>query len=177
MIITLCGSARFEPWFHAWNEFLGLMGHSVFGLSSYPSAHNGMRQWYSNEQKEILDAVHRDKIAISEAILVLNVFAYIGESTLAEIACAKTCGVPTIAYLESWGKGLGIGPNHRKDIRAACERFTGSVSSASPIETSECVSRPSAWHLLRDHPAGVYRSKCVTQLHERIQQAIGTDWG
>ena len=178
MIITLCGSARFEPWFHAWNEFLGLMGHCVFGLSSYPSAHGGKKHRYSDAEKQTLDEVHRDKINASDAVLVLNVFAYIGESTLAEIKFAKTCCITT-AYLESWGKGCGIGPNHRKEIRRACARFSdiGKASSASPIETSECIARPSAWHLLRDQPAGEYRSKCVTRLHERIRQAIGTDWG
>jgi hypothetical protein len=29
MIITLCGSSRFEPWFHAWNQALSLSGHVV----------------------------------------------------------------------------------------------------------------------------------------------------
>lgn len=40
MIITLCGSSRFEAWFHMWNQALGLAGRCAFGLSSYPYGEN-----------------------------------------------------------------------------------------------------------------------------------------
>ncbi len=109
MIITLCGSARFEPWFHAWNEALSLAGHCVFGLAAYPSQHDGTKEWYTQQQKEIIDAVHLGKIATSHAVLVLNVFAYIGESTLKEIEYALSKGKETY-FLESWGAGYGLDP-------------------------------------------------------------------
>lgn len=84
MIITLCGSSRFEPWFRLWNEALGLAGHPSFGLCAWPSR-KSRREWYTAEQKTTLDRVHLTKIERSDAILVLNVFAYMGESTLSEL--------------------------------------------------------------------------------------------
>ena len=64
MIITLCGSARFEAWYHMWNEALSLAGHRVFGLASYPSMHEGEKSWYTPEQKVTLDMVHKQKIQV-----------------------------------------------------------------------------------------------------------------
>jgi hypothetical protein len=39
MIITLCGSARFEETFKQVNEDLSLNGHIVLSLAVYPSDH------------------------------------------------------------------------------------------------------------------------------------------
>lgn len=92
MIITLCGSARFEEEFKKWNERLTLQGHVVFTLSGYPSYHGGQKDWYKSEQKRILDEVHCKKIDASDAILVLNYDNYIGESTAREIQHAINTG-------------------------------------------------------------------------------------
>lgn len=89
MIITLCGSTRFEPYFHMWNEALSLAGHVVFGLASYPSTHGGNKNWYTADEKRILDEVHFKKIEASWAILILNIDGYIGESTRNEIGHAR----------------------------------------------------------------------------------------
>jgi hypothetical protein len=134
MIITLCGSARFEPWFHIWNRALGLAGHCVFGLSSYPSEHGGNKDWYTPRDKVVLDAVHRDKIAASDAVLILNAFAYIGESTLSEVNFA--IGAKRDVYmLESWGKGCGVGRNHFDTLRCAAKAL-GVSGARSPIEAT-----------------------------------------
>gem|GEM_PF-1889936 len=112
MVVTLCGSARFEPWFHMWNEALGLAGHMVFALSSYPSQHDGNKDWYSESEKAVLDAVHLRKIERSDAVVVLNVFGYLGESTRREIAFAEELRKP-LYYLESWGEGVvTVSHNH-----------------------------------------------------------------
>jgi len=133
MIITLCGSTRFEPWFHIWNEMLSLSGHQVFGLASYPSQHGGVKEWYTPEEKQILDDVHKAKIDLSDAILVLNVFAYIGESTMAEIVHAREEGCKVYA-LESWKQGLGVGPNHKDDVIEAKRRYVP-ADYVSPMDT------------------------------------------
>jgi hypothetical protein len=161
MIITLCGSARFESWFHLWNKVLSLAGHAVFALGAYPSMNSGGKDWYTSAQKEVLDAVHLDKIAASEAVLVLNPFAYIGESTLREIDFAMTQRKQQrkqLFFLESWGKGLGIGAMHTETIRKVARRFDVPVGYGSPIET---CAFPSPWdrHLLG--PAGEERSALV----------------
>lgn len=92
MIITLCGSNRFEKWFKAWNEALTLAGHTVLTVAVYPSDKAGGKDWYTKEQKEVLDQVHKDKILISDAILLINVCGYMGESTLAELRYAEKIG-------------------------------------------------------------------------------------
>lgn len=88
MRICLCGSARFERDFKHWNKVLSLFGHTVYSLAVYPSDESG-KDWYTPEQKVVLDQVHFNKIFFSEAILVLNVDGYIGTSTQNEINFAR----------------------------------------------------------------------------------------
>jgi hypothetical protein len=171
MIITLCGSARFEPWFHMWNEALSLSGHCVFALSSYPSLNAGEKDWYTEEQKKVLDAVHKGKIDASHAILVLNVFAYVGESTLSEIVHAKEHR-KKLYSLESWGEGNGVGTNHFLHVRDAALRHIGRPHFGSPISTVH-DGRPfyGPWELLP--PGGVERTAIVARLKKREAEALG----
>lgn len=99
MIVTLCGSNRFEAEYREWNEKLSLLGHVVFTLTSYPSFHGGVKDWYTPEQKEMLDRVHLAKIKHSDAILVLNKGGYIGYSCAREIVYAESLGVQ-VRFLE-----------------------------------------------------------------------------
>lgn len=135
MIITLCSSARFERWFHAWTEALGLSGHAAFGLCAYPSLHDGDKDWYTPEQKLTLDAVHRAKIAASDAVLVLNPFAYLGESTLAELRHAEALR-KRVFVLESWGRGNGITSAHNSVVRAAAAALGVPAGYGSPVDTT-----------------------------------------
>lgn len=112
MRITLCGSARFESAFHEWNEKLTLEGHVVYGLAVYPSWHGDVKGWYTDEQKEILDRVHKMKIDNSEAVVILNVDRYVGDSTRSEIKHAadsrKNIYVLEPVLLETWPKGVVV---------------------------------------------------------------------
>lgn len=92
MKITLCGSARFQHEFEAWNEALTLAGHIVYSLAVLPSFHNGEKSWYTDAQKQTLDLAHLAKIEESNAIVVLDVNGYIGESTKREIEWAEMRG-------------------------------------------------------------------------------------
>jgi len=84
MRITLCGSTRFKAEFEAWNRILSLMGHIVYSVSCY--GHSG--DILSEEQKIMLDKVHKAKILNSDMIFVLDVGEYIGSSTRSEIEFA-----------------------------------------------------------------------------------------
>lgn len=88
MIFTLCGSARFEPAWHEANKQLALVGHICFSLTTFPSI-EGDRLWYTPGQKEMLDLVHLAKIDHSDAVLMLNVDDYLGESSRRELAWAR----------------------------------------------------------------------------------------
>jgi hypothetical protein len=166
MIITLCGSARFENHFHTWNEALSLSGHCVFGLGSYPSFHAGEKNWYTQEEKTILDAVHKGKIETSHAILVLNAFAYLGESTLSEIAFARE-KKKDVYFIESWGKGCGIGTYHSARVREQAASF-GVKDYGSPIDTSASLRNRQPWDLLP--PAGALRTSIVMNLKHRLDR-------
>ncbi len=89
MRLTLCGSAKYEARFHEWNEKLTLAGHVVYGLGVYPSHKNNDKNWYSEEQKGMLDRVHFAKIDNSDGIVVLNEDGYFGQSTKNEISWAR----------------------------------------------------------------------------------------
>lgn len=92
MIITLCGSARFNSLFRSWDEKLTLEGHTVFNLSVDPRDKEGVKDWYDERTKMLLDLAHLRKILYSDAIVVINKDGYVGESTSREIAWAKTLG-------------------------------------------------------------------------------------
>ena len=100
MKFTICGSAKFEPLWHEWNKKLGLMGHHAYGLMTYPSI-EGNKDWYSADQKELLDLMHFAKIEDSDAILVLNKDNYIGYSTNREIMWARIRG-KLVFWLEAY---------------------------------------------------------------------------
>jgi hypothetical protein len=89
MRLTLCGSARFEGMFHKWNKDLTLAGHTIYALAVYPSFMDGDKNWYSEEQKTLLDLVHLDKILNSDGIVVIDVNEYYGDSTRREITWAR----------------------------------------------------------------------------------------
>lgn len=95
MKITLCGSTRFKDAFTAANAELSLRGHVVYSCALWGHAGDAL----TDRQKLMLDAVHFAKIANSDAILVLNVDDYVGESTRRELYFAKAIG-KDIYFLE-----------------------------------------------------------------------------
>lgn len=163
MIVTLCGSARFEDHFKTWNEALTMAGHTVFTLTRYASE-KGRKNWYSDAEKQALDEAHKRKINASEAVLVLNVFGYMGLSTLAEVEHAKARKKKLYA-LESWGKGNGIGGNHFDYVRAACRRIVPEYQG-SPIDTTSNSGFRYAYDLLDDVVTGERQRNLVVMVGE-----------
>lgn len=96
MIITLCGSTKFKPWFEAVEANLSLQGHVVLNVSSYSHYYNLK---LTPEEEEILCNIHLKKIDLSNAIYVINKNGYIGDSTANEIEYAKNLN-KKIFYLE-----------------------------------------------------------------------------
>lgn len=158
MNIALCGSARFEDYFKFWNEMLSLYGHTVYTLSVYPSQKESGKDWYSEEEKTTLGQVQLDNVDNSDAIFVINPFAYLGESTLREIAFAEQTG-KQIFCLESWGEGNGVGDNHYKHLQKLAEWFQVPKYFGSPIKTSSFHHRTSPFLL---GGASEVRSKIFT---------------
>lgn len=88
-IITLCGSTKFKDEILAWNRDLTLGGAIVLMPGVF--AHSG--DYITEQQKEELDQLHKRKIAMSDAIVVVNPNGYIGNSTREEIGFAKALGL------------------------------------------------------------------------------------
>lgn len=86
-IWTLCGSAKFEKDFHDWNRYLSFCGDIVLSLVAFPSI-MGDKNWYTPQQKAVLDIIHFKKIYASTHVMILNRDNYIGESTMRELLYA-----------------------------------------------------------------------------------------
>ena len=93
-IITLCGSTRFKEDFERINRELTLAGNIVISVGCF--GHAG--DVFTEEQKAMLDDIHKRKIDMADSIHVINVGGYIGDSTRSEIEYAKKMG-KKITYL------------------------------------------------------------------------------
>ena len=94
-VITLCGSTRFKEDFERVNRELTLLGNIVISVGAF--GHAG--DTFTEEQKVMLDDIHKRKIDMADAIYVINRDGYIGESTKSEIAYAVRMG-KQIIYME-----------------------------------------------------------------------------
>lgn len=88
MKITICGSLRYEREVQEWHERLAFVGHTIYCMVVLPSQKGDNKDWYTPEQKQTLDLLHLSKIEESDAIFVVDVDGYIGESTKREIEWA-----------------------------------------------------------------------------------------
>ena len=95
-VITICGSMRFSKEMMKIAEELELKD----GYAVIQCVYNVDGQKYEGINASILDKIHRKKIDISEAIYVVNIDGYIGNSTRNEIEYAKNNGKEVI-YHES----------------------------------------------------------------------------
>jgi len=91
-VITLCGSTRFKDDFERVNKMLTLSGNIVISVGCY--GHSG--DVFTEEQKVMLDDIHKRKIDMSDAIYVINKDGYIGASTRSEIRYAIAHGKQVI---------------------------------------------------------------------------------
>ena len=95
-IITLCGSIKFQKEMMIVAEKMALEGDCIL-TPVYPTIENLKR---SEEQLQKLKEEHFKRIELSDAILVINVNNYIGNSTSLEIQYAKELGKEIIYYTD-----------------------------------------------------------------------------
>lgn len=93
-VITLCGSTRFKYEFIEVQKELTLMGYIVISVGLF--GHSG--DIITEEQKVMLDDMHKRKIDMADEIFVVNKNGYIGSSTQSEIDYANEHKKP-IRYL------------------------------------------------------------------------------
>lgn len=96
-IITVCGSLKFMKEMMIITEKLELEGNCMLS-PIYPTKPD--KDAYTEEEALMLDKMHKEKIKISDAILVVDVNNYIGISTKSEIEFAKSLGKEIIYYTD-----------------------------------------------------------------------------
>ena len=95
-IITLCGSLKFQKEMMVVAEKMALEGNCIL-TPTYPVIENIE---ITEEQIAMKKEAHFKRIEISDAILVVNVNNYIGDSTNLEIDYAKKLGKEIIYYTD-----------------------------------------------------------------------------
>ena len=73
-IITICGSLKFKDEMMKIAEEMELKGNCVLTVI-YPT--NPDKDAYSEEEVKVLDEMHKEKIKLSDSILVVDVNGYI----------------------------------------------------------------------------------------------------
>ena len=133
-VITLCGSTRFKVQFLEVQKRLTLEGNIVISVGLF--GHSGDDEVWTEGTKEMLDDMHKRKIDMADAIYVINVGGYIGESTRSEIEYAKRNG-KEVRYLEESTSGLP-----EETVREIAEMLDcGHVCYLNP-DTNETVFIP-----------------------------------
>lgn len=100
-VVTLCGSTRFKDAFFEAQKRLTLEGCIVISVGLF--GHSGDDEVWREGMKEMVNDMHRRKIDMADAIFVVNVGGYIGESTRCEIEYALRNG-KEVLYLEEPGR-------------------------------------------------------------------------
>ena len=89
-IVTLCGSTRFRSAFERMNAILTMEGSIVLTVGVYKDYFG---RPLTADEKDRLDQMHRRKIDLADAIVVIDVDGYIGESTQREMKYARQQGI------------------------------------------------------------------------------------
>ena len=92
-IVTICGSMRFKDKMMEISKELEIKNKYVVIQCIYNN------DKFTEKEQQILSDLHYNKIKISDAIYVVNVNGYIGDSTDKEIEYAKKLG-KEVMYLE-----------------------------------------------------------------------------
>lgn len=95
-VITICGSMKYIDTMMEVSERVEMQGNVVLIPIYNPSKPN--KDSFTEEEIKILDAMHRERIKLSDAILVVDVDGYIGNSTKSEIEFAKDHGKEIMYY-------------------------------------------------------------------------------
>lgn len=87
-IITLCGSTRFYKLFDEMNYKLTLKNYIVISIGCHTNHDSCLGVAEIEGAKVMLDKLHKEKISLSDAILVIDKGGYIGDSTRSELMYA-----------------------------------------------------------------------------------------
>ncbi|MBQ6860728.1 MAG: hypothetical protein IJO08_03685 [Clostridia bacterium] len=96
-VITVCGSMKYKKEMMEITEKMALEGNCMIPPIYLTKS---SKEEYTTENFNTLAEVHYEKIRHSDAILVVNVDNYIGESTTKEIEYAKSLNKEILYYTD-----------------------------------------------------------------------------
>lgn len=96
-IITVCGSYKFKKEMMEITEKLALKGNCMITPIELTKK---SKDAYTEDELYMLGKMHKEKIKVSDAILVVNVDNYIGSSTKSEIEYAKSLNKEILYYTD-----------------------------------------------------------------------------
>lgn len=96
-VITVCGSYKFKKEMIEITEKMTLKGNCMLTPNELAKSDKNA---YTKEEALMIDKMHKEKIKMSDAILVVNVNNYIGNSTKSEIEFAKSLNKEIIYYTD-----------------------------------------------------------------------------
>lgn len=103
-IITVCGSIRFLNEMMVATEKMELKDNCM--LVPIYNPNKTSKDDFTEQEALILDKMHKERIKLSDAILVVDVDGYIGSSTKSEIEFAKNLGKEIIYYSDLKKQGI-----------------------------------------------------------------------
>ena len=162
-VITLCGSTRFMEQFLEAQKRLTLEGNIVISVGLF--GHSGDDEVWIEGTKEMLDDMHKRKIDMADAIYVIIVGGYIGESTRSEIEYAKRNGKEA-RYLEERTSGIP-----EEAVREIAEMLdSGHVCYLNP-DTNETVFtlNPGSWDYYEESEDDARELEKVDSWERRIK--------
>ncbi len=102
-VITVCGSLKFKEEMINTALKMELLGNVVI-TPIMPISDN--KDAFTEEEFKILGDMHKEKIKLSDSILVVNVDNYIGTSTKGEIEYAESLNKEVLYYTDLKDQGL-----------------------------------------------------------------------
>lgn len=100
-VVTLCGSTRFRDHFEAAERAFTRKGIIVLTVGGYWSREEGsLEAAIGDEDAQRVYHLHLDKISMSDAVVLLDVGGYEGETTRVERLFATQIGIPVLSYAE-----------------------------------------------------------------------------
>jgi len=96
-IITVCGSYKFKKEMTEITEKMALKGNCMLTPIELSRS---KKENYTEKEASMIDKMHKEKIRLADAILVVNVGGYIGSSTKSEIELAKSLNKEILYYTD-----------------------------------------------------------------------------
>jgi len=107
-IATLCGSTKFKKEFDRMNTLLTLDGWIVLSVGAFGHVEKNQNILNEIENKKVmLDALHMEKIRMSQIVIIIDKDGYIGESTQREVQYATELKKPIFYWRNRHNWALG----------------------------------------------------------------------